>query len=143
MALDTSRFDEIKQAASSRSDEDILNFARRQDGGIGGLLDEVFGNMPSAFRPDRAKGQQAEFQYIVETPDGPIEYFVRVRDGLCESGRGTVSNPQLTSTLGLPTFLRLATGRLNGMQAFLRGKVKLSGNTLFAAKFEHWFERPA
>lgn len=143
MALDTARFDEIKQAAASRSDDDIIGFARRQEGGFGGLLDEVFGNMPNAFQPDRANGQQAAFQYVVQTPDGPLEYFVRVDDGVCVTGRGQIADSQLTTSVGLPTFLRLATGRVNGMQMFLRGKVKLSGNTLYAAKFEHWFQRPS
>ncbi|MBM0232574.1 SCP2 sterol-binding domain-containing protein [Micromonospora sp. STR1_7] len=143
MAIDTTRFERIRQAAGSRSESDVFAFAQEHEGGVGGLLDEVFGNMPDVFRADRAKGQQADFQYVIKTPDGPHEYFVRIHDGVCESGRGQVESPQLTTTVELPTFLRLVTGRINGMQAFLRGKVKLSGNTLYAAKFEHWFERPS
>ncbi|MCX4984961.1 SCP2 sterol-binding domain-containing protein [Streptomyces sp. NBC_00572] len=143
MALDTSRFEQIKEIAGSKKEDDVLAFARSQEGGIAGLLDDVFGNMPDAFRADRAKGQEASFQYEVRTPDGVHEYFVKISGDTCETGRGRVESPKLTTSLALHTFLKLLTGRLNGMQAFLGGKVKLSGNTLYAAKLEHWFERPA
>ncbi|MFD6188498.1 MULTISPECIES: SCP2 sterol-binding domain-containing protein [unclassified Streptomyces] len=143
MALDTGRFEEIKEVAGRRKEEEVFDFARQQTGGIAGLLDDVFGNMPEAFRADRAKGQEARFQYLINTPDGVFEYYVEIADGGCRTARGRVDSPKLTTTVGLPTFLKLLTGRLNGMQAFLGGKVKLSGNTLYAAKFEHWFERPA
>ncbi|HST81142.1 MAG TPA: SCP2 sterol-binding domain-containing protein [Kineosporiaceae bacterium] len=141
MALDTAKFDRIRVAAAG-SDEDVINFGRAFEGGIDGLLDEVFGNLPQAFRPERAAGQQADFQYRIDTPDGVREFFVSVDGGKAITGRGVVESPRLTMSVNLPTFMRLVSGRLNGMQAFLRGKVKLSGNTLYAAKFEHWFERP-
>ncbi|MFF5428040.1 MULTISPECIES: SCP2 sterol-binding domain-containing protein [unclassified Streptomyces] len=143
MALDTSRFEQIREVAGSRREEDVFDFARRQEGGIGGLLDDIFANMPEAFRADRAKGQEASFQYEIRTPDGVHEYFVKVADGTCETGRGRTEAPKLTTSVALPVFLKLLTGRLNGMQAFLGGKVKLSGNTLYAAKLEHWFARPS
>ncbi|MEU1013058.1 SCP2 sterol-binding domain-containing protein [Streptomyces sp. NPDC088810] len=143
MALDTRRFEEIKEVAGSRKEEEVFDFARQQTGGIAGLLDDIFGNMPEAFRADRAKGQEATFQYLISTPDGVFPYFVEIAGGTCRTGRGRVESAKLTTTVGLPAFLKLLTGRLNGMQAFLGGKVKLSGNTLYAAKFEHWFERPA
>ncbi|MFB6891037.1 SCP2 sterol-binding domain-containing protein [Kitasatospora sp. NPDC056327] len=143
MALDTSRFEAIKEAAGHRKDDEVLAFARAQEGGIAGLLDDVFANMPEAFRAERAKGQEACFQYVINTPDGAHEYFVEIAGDTCRTGRGRTPAPKLTTTVSLPTFLKLLTGRLNGMQAFLGGKVKLSGNTLYAAKFEHWFERPA
>ncbi|QFU90557.1 SCP2 sterol-binding domain-containing protein [Amycolatopsis sp. YIM 10] len=142
MALETNRFEQI-EAAARGGDDEILAFAAAQEGGAAGLLDEIFANMAAAFRPERARGQQADFQYEVSTPDGPLEYFVRVTGDACETGRGRVDSPKLTTRVALPTFLRLVSGRLNGMQAFLRGKVKMSGNTLFASKFEYWFERPS
>lgn len=143
MATSTTRFEQIKEAAAAGSEEDILRFAESQEGGVDGLLDEIFSNIREAFRPERAHGQSADFQYLIEAPGGVRRYYLRVGDGTCEGGRGTVESPRLTTTVALPTFLRLVTGRLNGMQAFLTGKVKLKGNTLYASKFEHWFERPS
>ncbi len=32
------------------------------------------------------------------------------------------------STLALPDFLRIVSGKLNGMQAFMQGKVKVQGD---------------
>jgi putative sterol carrier protein len=40
-------------------------------------------------------------------------------------------------------FLRLIAGKLNGMQAFMTGKLKVSGDLFFAQTFQGWFERPS
>lgn len=143
MTVDMTAFQELKEAVSSRSKEGLLEYVTTHEGGVDGLLEQIFGNLPNAFRPDRAKDQQADFQYEIKAPDGNVrEYFVRVRDGVCESGQGRVEAPRVTMTVDVLDFLRLVTGKLNGMQAFLTGKVKLSGDMFYATKFETWFERP-
>ena len=67
---------------------------------------------------------------------------MRVHDDACESGPGTVDDPKVTMTVALPEFLRLLTGKMSGMQAFLTAKVRLSGDMFYATKFETWFDRP-
>lgn len=135
-------FTELKTLVASKTRDELLAYANEQEGGPAAVLDRVFDNMPRAFRPEKARGQSVAFQYVIDTPDGAKEYFVRLHDGTCETGRGTVDSPKLTMKVALPEFLRLITGQLNGTQAFLTGKIKLSGDIFYAAKFENWFERP-
>ncbi len=140
MAVNTD-FEELKQAIAGSKD-DLLAYISGYDGGGDALLDTVFRSMPGYFRPDKAQGQQADFQYRITTDTGVREYYVRVADGVCEAGPGTVENPRVTMTVKLPEFLRLLTGKINGMQAFLTGKVRLQGDMFYATKFENWFDRP-
>ena len=41
--------------------------------------------------------------------------------------------------MALPDFLRFLTGQLDGMQAFMTGKLKLSGDMMFAQSMQAWF----
>ncbi|MGA8113511.1 MAG: SCP2 sterol-binding domain-containing protein [Actinocatenispora sp.] len=142
MSADTTDFEELNRVIKTGSKADLLTFISEYEGGGDGLLATVFRQMPDFFRPDKARGQQADFQYRITTDTGVHEYFVRVHDGVCESGPGTVETPRVTMTVKLPEFLRLLTGKLSGMQAFLTAKVRLTGDMFYAMKFEQWFDRP-
>ena len=48
----------------------------------------------------------------------------------------------MTFALPLPDFLRLILGQLDGMQAFMGGKLKLSGEIMLAQAMQSWFDRP-
>jgi putative sterol carrier protein len=136
-------FEELKQVIATGRKDDLEAYIRDYEGGGDALLDLIFRTLPEYFRPEKARGQTADFQYRITTETGVREYFVRVRDGVCESGAGTVPEPRVTMTVKqLPEFLRLLTGKINGMQAFLTGKVKLTGDMFYATKFENWFDRP-
>jgi putative sterol carrier protein len=37
--------------------------------------------------------------------------------------------------------LRLVSGKLNGMQAFFAGKLKLTGDMMFAQTMQGWFNQ--
>ena len=138
---DQAAFAELKELVASKSRAELIDYLQEQDGGTQHVLDQIFVGMPAAFRPEKATDQEADFQYFIDTPEGIREYFVRVHDGACEAGRGTIDDPRLTMKVGLADFLRLVTGKLNGTQAFLTGKVRLTGDMYFATKFENWFER--
>ena len=44
-------------------------------------------------------------------------------------------------TLNVADFLRLITGKLNGMQAFMSGKLKIQGDMMFAQVMQGWFRQ--
>jgi putative sterol carrier protein len=45
----------------------------------------------------------------------------------------------VTLGMALPDFLRFITGKLDGMQAFMSGKLKLAGDMMFAQTMQTWF----
>ena len=68
-------------------------------------------------------------------------YQLKIAGGKCELVKGAAGPARVTLTLQAPDFLRLVTGTLNGMQAFMTGKLKLTGDMMFAQVMQGWFEQ--
>jgi len=141
--IDASDFASLSQALEDHSNEDVLATIQSQEGGAAGVLDQVFTGMSQSFNPGKAAGQQATVQYDIGVPDGTLPYAMRIADGACQFERGTADSPRVTLRVGLVDFLRLITGKANGVQLFMTGKLKVSGDMFFAQTFQTWFDRPS
>src|SRR5256712_6746364 len=108
-----------------RSDEEITRGVEER--GVEGVLDGVFQGMAEAFLPDKAAGQSAVVQYDVTVGGEPHTYQLKIAGGRREIVKGRADTPRVTLTLALPDFLRVVAGRLPSVQAFMSGKLKLSG----------------
>jgi putative sterol carrier protein len=140
--IDASDFSSLKHAVEQKSNEELVSSIQRQDGGVDGVLEKVFTGMSESFNPGKAAGQQAVVQYEIAAPDGTHEYAMRIADGRCEIENGRAESPRVTIRIGLADFLRLITGGANGMQLFMTGKLKVSGDLFFAQTYQSWFDRP-
>ena len=140
--IDASDFASLKDAVEQRSNEELVSSIQQQDGGVDGVLEKVFTGMSESFSPEKAAGQQAVVQYEIGAPDGTHEYAMRIADGRCEIEKGRAESPRVTIRIGLADFLRLITGGANGMQLFMTGKLKVSGDLFFAQTYQSWFDRP-
>jgi putative sterol carrier protein len=129
---------QLAQIIDGRSDEEINEGLEAL--GIDTALDKVFEGMVDAFDADKAEGQTATVQWDISTPDGTKSYHVIVKDGKCETGRGTAESPRVTLSCTVPDFLRVVTGKVNGTQAFFTGKLKLTGDMMFAQVQQNWFK---
>jgi putative sterol carrier protein len=127
----------LAELVEGHSDDEITQAA--EELGIDTLLDQVFAGMEEAFRPDKAAGQNAVVQWDVNAPDGTRSRTVHIADGTCKVEPGAAENPRLTLTLSLPDFLRFVAGQLDGMQAFMSGKLKLGGDIMLAQTMQSWF----
>jgi putative sterol carrier protein len=128
---------------SHPGNDELVSAIQSSPGGIDGFLDQVFEGMKSSFDPQKAGGQQATVQYELTAPDGTRSYVMRIADGRCEVERGMAESPRVSIKMGVGDFLRLIAGKLNGMQAFMTGKLKVSGDLFFAQTFQSWFVRPS
>jgi putative sterol carrier protein len=140
--IDASDYSSLKGAVEGKSNEELVTAIQQQEGGVDGVLDQVFAGMSGSFNPDKAAGQQAVVQYEIGAPDGTHEYAMRIADGRCEIDRGRAESPRVTIRIALGDFLRLITGGANGMQLFMTGKLKVSGDLFFAQTYQSWFDRP-
>ncbi len=143
MTIDASRFDQLAGAVDAMSNEELLSAVQAQEGGVDRVLDQVFQGMVNSFNPAKAGSTQAVVQYDIGVPDGTRSYTMRVADGRCEVDRGPAESPRVTIRLGFGDFLRLVTGKLNGMQAFMAGRLKVAGDLFFAQTMQGWFDRPS
>jgi putative sterol carrier protein len=133
------RRQEMAAQIEGRSDDEILQGVAAQ--GTETVLGNVFAGMAEAFLPAKAAGQSAVIQYDVTAAGKTHTYQLKIADGKCAVSPGAGGPARVTLTLGLPDFLRLISGKLNGMQAFMAGKLKLQGDMMFAQVMQGWFEQ--
>jgi putative sterol carrier protein len=140
--IDASDYSSLKAAVEQRSNEELVSDIQSQEGGVDGVLERVFAGMAESLNPTKAAGQSAVVQYEIGAPDGAHEYAMRIADGRCEIEQGRAESPRVTIRIGLADFLRLITGNAIGMQLFMTGKLKVSGDLFFAQTYQSWFDRP-
>lgn len=130
---------ELDQLVEGRSDAEIDESIASL--GTDAVLARVFGGMRDAFRPERAAGQQAVLQWDLSTPDGARSWQLSVQDGAASVAEGTPATPRVTLGLGLADLLRFLAGRLDAMQAFMGGRLRVSGDLMLAQAMATWFDR--
>src|SRR5438132_1209472 len=60
---------------------------------------------------------------------------------VAQLAKGAPGPARVTLALAFPDFLRLVSGKLDGMQAFFSGKLKVSGDMMFAQTMQSWFKQ--
>jgi 3-hydroxy-3-methylglutaryl CoA synthase/NAD(P)-dependent dehydrogenase (short-subunit alcohol dehydrogenase family)/putative sterol carrier protein len=89
----------------------------------------VFSRMPEAFRPEKAAGVNVVFQFSLSGPGGG-DWVVAVKDGTCKIAAGQAEKPTTTIRMADGDFLELIAGKLDGMQAFSSGRLKVEGDIM-------------
>jgi putative sterol carrier protein len=104
-------------------------------------IQQMMEHMPEAFLPDRAVGMNAIIQCRFTGLEAG-DWIITIRDGKCMVEPGTAPKAQLTLTMDSKDFKDLTTGKLNGMTAYMQGKIKMSGDISLAMKFTNIFKIP-
>ena len=99
---------------------------------------EVFDKASDAFNPNAAQGMNAIFQYDITGDDGGT-WHVTIKDGTCQVQEGSHDSPTVTMTMSSETWLALVNNELNGIQAFMSGKLKVSGDIMLAQRIPELF----
>jgi putative sterol carrier protein len=109
------------------------------------VLDEIFNRMGDHFRADKAKGQTVAVHFVITGgPDGSKDsYQASIKDGVCSTSKELTEHPRATITADGVNFLRLVTGGAGGVELFLKGKLKIGGDMMFAASVAGWFAIPS
>lgn len=107
--------------------------------GRGLTVQSVFDGMPGAFQADKAAGLNVVFQYKISGPGGG-EWYVAIKDGACEVKQGQHAGPTTTIIMSDEDFLALIQKKLNAMQAFTSGKLKIEGDLMKSQLIEKLFK---
>lgn len=129
--------DQLGELLEGQTDDDINAFVA--EAGVDEILGQIFSAMEERFQADKAAGQSAIVQWDITAPDQTYSYTVTIADGSCKASAGAAESPRLTLGLALPDFLRFVAGKLDGMQAFMSGKLRLGGDMMFAQQMQAWF----
>ncbi|MBW2310042.1 MAG: SCP-2 family sterol carrier protein [Deltaproteobacteria bacterium] len=101
-------------------------------------IQEVFSKMPELFKPSAAQGIDAVFQFNI-TGDGGGNWTALIKDGTCKIQEGRHEDPSVSLTMSVDTWLAMVNKETNGMQAFMSGQLKVSGDIMLAQRIEQLF----
>ena len=99
---------------------------------------EAVAVMVERFNPGAAAGVDAVLQFDLSGDDGGRWAF-KIANGAVEVVEGGVDAPTTTLSMTTETFVGLNNGTVNGMTAFMMGKIKLAGDMGIAMKFQNMF----
>jgi putative sterol carrier protein len=120
-----------------RTDDDINEVVTSM--GVDAVLEQIASAMEERFQTDRAQGQSAVIQWDVTAPDDTHSFHLTITDGTCTASTGPAAEPRVAIGLALADFLRLVAGQLDTMGAFMAGKIKVTGDLMFAQSMQTWF----
>ncbi len=99
---------------------------------------ELIESMPKYFKPEKAQGVKAVIQYHL-TGEGGGDWVIRIEDGKCTVEEGTTENPTLVLRMDADDYVDMITGKLDGMTAFMTGKLQLEGDFTLATRLASFF----
>ncbi len=103
-------------------------------------ISELMAKMPGAFIPEKATGINAVVQFKF-TGTEPGNWNATINEGKCTVAEGIPqSKPTMTLTADSADYIKIFTGELDGMQAFMQGKIKLAGDLNLAMKLMQMFK---
>lgn len=126
----------LEQAVKSKSDEEINQFVETM-GGAEAVITLTLEGMKAALNPDKA--QDCVIGYEIAEGDTTHAYAVTIKDKQASYEKRDPADARVTLGLTMPDYLRLIAGDLDGMQAFMQGKLKLKGDMMFAQQVPQMF----
>jgi putative sterol carrier protein len=107
-------------------------------------LDGIFWQMPKQVNTEVAKDMTTTIRWrITGRPDDGVDVYQLVVDkGQVKTVKGESGEPKLTVTMDAVEFLKLASGNLDPMQAYFKGRIELTGDIMVAAKLAQLFKLP-
>ena len=100
---------------------------------------ELMERMPGAFIPEKAQDVDAVIQFNFTGAEAGA-WNATIKDGKVDVARGTHPAPRMTLTADSSDYVKIFTGELDGMQAFMQGKIKLAGDLNLAMKLMQMFK---
>ena len=101
---------------------------------------ELMEKMPGAFIPEKAQGLDSVIHFKF-TGEEPGEWNAVIKDGKVQVAQGIPSRqPNMTLSADSADYIKIFTGEMDGMQAFMQGKIKLAGDLNLAMKLMQMFK---
>lgn len=102
-------------------------------------IETLMSRMPKAFIPEKAIGVDAVIQYHLTGAEAG-DWIIKIKDGECKVEQGVAEDPKMTLTADSSDYKDVILGKVNGMNAFMEGKLKLAGDLNLAMKLTSFFK---
>lgn len=96
---------------------------------------ELLTRLPLCFKPEAAGELSMTAQYLTRHP-----VYITIDRGHCQAHEGLADAPDVTLRIRDDHLIKLMTGRMRGVTAFLTGKIKVEGNYRLAQKLQQVFD---
>ncbi|MCB5162224.1 SCP2 sterol-binding domain-containing protein [Marinomonas algarum] len=96
----------------------------------------VFDAMLVRFDANEADDMEAVFQFDLEDAD---DYYLSIEDGSCTMAEGEHDDATVTLSMDLATLKEVMSGELDGMAAFMQGRIRADGDIMLATKLTQIF----
>lgn len=100
------------------------------------MSNSALDKLHSRFNSGAAQGMDEVFQFHFS--DEGNHYLV-VKDGSLEVDQGEHDDPSVSLSMSTETLKGLMNGDVNGMTAFMTGKIKATGNVMLATQLTSLF----
>ncbi len=97
-----------------------------------GVLDKAKAKMA-----DEIKAWNKSFQ--IETEEGD-KFFIKIADGEITLDKGEIERPTATLKMSREVLEKILKGEMDAMAAFIRGKMKITGNVIETANLRKLIE---
>jgi len=100
---------------------------------------DLMSKMPGAFIPEKAPGLDAAIQFKFTGAEAG-DWYAEIKDGKVTTAQGVHPSPKMTLSADSSDYVKIFTGELDGMAAFMQGKLKLTGDLNLAMKLTQMFK---
>ena len=97
---------------------------------------DIISSMKSRFNAEAAAGMDEIFQFNISDGD---TYHLIIKDDGFEIVDGAHDDPSVTLLMDSETMIGVMSGEMDGMQAFMMGKLRAEGNMMLATKLNALF----
>lgn len=98
-------------------------------------VNDMIHKFPAALNADAAADLNATIQYKTSKP-----MYLQIKDGQCTVHDGVAPSADVTLTMEDDDLAALLKGELNGMTAFMTGKLQVDGDLMLAQRLPSLFD---
>jgi putative sterol carrier protein len=100
---------------------------------------DFLASFAARFRPDAAGDLRAVYQLHLTGDDGGL-WHLTIADQQCRLASGQADQPSVTITMSVDDFSQLISGRLDGVSAYLAGRIQIAGDISLVTRLQSLFD---
>lgn len=101
-------------------------------------ITELFDALPERLNPAAAAGMTKTLQWNITGDEAGVWAF-QIVNGAGQLIPGGIEKPDATFTISGKDWIAISEGKLDGMKAFMTGKIKVAGDMTLAMKMAQLF----
>jgi len=99
---------------------------------------DIFAKIPENFNADKAAGVNMVLVFRLSGDNGG-DWTIKIADGAVDVNEGAADSPSATINMDGDDYVKMMSGELNPMMAFMSGKVKVDGDLNSVMKMQSIF----